>query len=83
MKLKKPNRNRTEKTGKKPSQTGKTESNRANLKIPMPNRFEPVFLLKKPNRTETGRFELVSVFFFINFGLIIFFDKNKTKPNRK
>jgi len=35
----------------KPSQTQKTE----------PNRFEPVFSLK--NRTETGRFELVSVFF--------------------
>jgi hypothetical protein len=37
----------------KPSQTGKTKQ----------NRFEPVFVLKKPNRTETGRFKPVSVFF--------------------
>jgi hypothetical protein len=49
-----PNINR-KKPGKKPSQTEKTE----------PNQFEPVFALK--NRTETSRFELVSVFFFKKF----------------
>jgi hypothetical protein len=50
-------------TGKKPSQTGKTE----------PNWFEPVFVLKKPNRTKTGQFEPVSVFFLnISFGYFFF-----------
>jgi hypothetical protein len=47
------------------------------------DRFELVFILKKsnqtkPNRTETGRFELVSVF-FLNFSLVIFFNKNQTE----
>jgi len=47
-----PNRNR-QKTGKKPSETGKTEPNRENRAKTgktEPNRFEPVFSLK--NRTE-------------------------------
>jgi hypothetical protein len=63
LKLKKPNPTQTGKKRsqtKKSSQTEKTES----------NRFEPVFVLK--NRTKTGRFEPVSVFFFYNFGLVIF-----------
>jgi hypothetical protein len=46
------------KNRKKPSQTGKTEL----------NRFEPVFVQK--NRTETGRFELVSVRFQFFFKII-------------
>jgi hypothetical protein len=66
----KPNR---AKTGKNRAKTEKTES----------NRFEPVFALK--NRTETGRFDPVSVWFRF------FFKKNsvwllfliKTEPNRK
>jgi hypothetical protein len=41
------------------------------------NRFCP----KKPNRTETGRFELVSVFFLKKINLVIFLIK--TEPNRK
>jgi hypothetical protein len=45
----------------KPSQTGKTKK----------NRFEPVFVLKKPNRTETGRFKPVSVFFLNRFGYFL------------
>jgi len=71
-----PNRTETDKKPeKKPSQTEKTE----------PNQFEPVFALKKPNRTETGQFDPVSVrfrFFFKkkNFNLVTFFDKNRTKP---
>ena len=63
----KPNRTRTEKTGKngakpkKPSQTGL-------------NRF----CSKKPNRNRsvwTG-----FSFFFLKFGLVTFFDKNRTEP---
>jgi len=68
-----PNRTQTEKNRakqKKQSQAEKTK----------PNRFEPVFVLNKPNITETGRFEPVSVF-FLNFGLVTFFIK--TEPNRK
>jgi len=57
-------------TESKPSQTGKTE----------PNWFEPVFVLKKPNRTKTGQFEPVSVFFKISIWLLFFFIK--TEPNR-
>jgi hypothetical protein len=83
MKLKKPNRNRTEKTGKKPSQTGKTESNRKKPSQTEPNRFEPVFLLKNRTGPKPVGLNWFRFFFFINFGLIIFFDKNKTKPNRK
>ena len=79
-----PNRNR-QKTGKKPSQTGKTEPKPEKTEKTEPNRSEPVFSLKKPNRTETGRFDPVSVrfrFFFQkkNFGLVTLFDKNRTEP---
>jgi len=57
--------NRTE---LEPEKTGKkTEPNRAKTKS---NWFEPVFVLK--NRTETGRFEPVSVF-KKKIGLVIFF----------
>jgi hypothetical protein len=52
--LKKPSR--TEKTKpnqKKPSQTEKNK----------PNQFEPVFILKNLNRTKTGWFEPISIFF--------------------
>jgi hypothetical protein len=50
------------------------------------NRVKPVrtgFCPKKPNRTETGRLELVSVFFLKKFGLVVFFFYIKTEPNRK
>jgi len=70
----------TEKTELNPNRKNraKPEKNRAK---PEPNRFEPVFVLK--NRTETGRFEPVSVRFRffkkkIQFGY--FFDKNRTEP---
>jgi len=61
---KKPSQNRAkpEKTEPKPSQTEPNRKNRAKPK----NRARPVwtgFFSKKPNRTETGRFEPVSVFF--------------------
>jgi len=72
------------KNRKKQSQTGKTEPNRKNRAKTgknEPNRFEPAFALKKPNRTETGRFDPVSVFFQKkNFSLVTFFDKNRTEP---
>jgi hypothetical protein len=60
-KLKKPNRTKTGKNRKKPSQTGKTE----------PNQLEPVFALKKQNRTEPKlvgltRFRFGFGFFFLN-----------------
>jgi len=61
---------KTEPKTKKPSQTGKTEPTGLNR-----------FLSKKPNRTETGRFEPVSVIFFKNkfrFGNYFLI---KTKPN--
>ena len=84
-----PNRNRKKpektepnrKTRAKPKKTKKTEPK---PKKPEPNRFEPVFSLK--NRTETSRFDPVSVrfrFFFskkINFGLVTFFYKNQIEP---
>ena len=47
-----------------------------------PNRAKPVwtgFCPKKPNRTETGQFEPVSVNVFLNFGLVFFFYKNRTE----
>ena len=82
-KPKKPNRTETDKKPeKKPSQTEpKPRKPSQNRK----NRAKPVwtgFCLKKPNRTETGRFDPVSVFFFKkkNFGLVIFFDKNRIEP---
>jgi len=66
------NRKKTEKTEPKPE---KTE----------PNRFEPVFALK--NRTETGRFDPVSVrfrFFFSKKIISVWFlFLIKTEPNRK
>ena len=69
------NRKKLEKIEPKPSQTEKTD----------PNRFESVVVQKKPNRTKISRFEPVLVqfrFFFLkNFGLVIFFYKNRT--NRK
>jgi hypothetical protein len=55
----KPNKKQSQ-TGKKPSQTKKTE----------PNQFEPIFVLK--NRIETNRFEPVSVF-LKKFSLITIF----------
>jgi hypothetical protein len=71
--LKKPNRTETEKN---------PEKNRAKLeKKPSPTGLNR-FVLKKPNRTETGWFEPVSVFFKKNnFGLIFFLIK--TELNRK
>jgi hypothetical protein len=63
-------RKKTEPNRKNRAKTGKTE----------PNRFEPVFALKKPNRTETGRFDPVSVFFQKKkFDLVTFFNKNRTE----
>jgi len=66
------NRQKTEPKPRKPSQNRK---NRAKL-------VWTGFCPKKPNRTETGRFDPVSVFFFKKkyFGLVIFFDKNRTEP---
>jgi hypothetical protein len=60
-----------------PSQTEKTEPNRAKTEKTEPNRFEPVFYLK--NRTETGRFEPVLVFFFKKNSVWLFFFI-KTEP---
>ena len=56
---------KTEKTEPNRTQTEKTESNRKKPSQTKPNRFEPVFALK--NRTETGRFELVLVWFWFFF----------------
>jgi len=65
-------RKKTEPNRKNRAKTGKTE----------PNRFEPVFALKKPNRTETGRFDPVSVFFQKKkFDLVTFLIK--IEPKRK
>jgi hypothetical protein len=69
LKLKKPNR--TEPEPKKNRK--KTEPNQKNL-------AKPVFVLK--NRTETGRFEPVSVF-LKKISIWFFFLLIKTKPNRK
>jgi len=95
QKIKKTEPNRTEtdkKPEKKPSQTEKTEPNQKqpsqnrkkpsqNRKKPSQNRAKPVFALKKPNRTETGQFDPISVrfrYFFQKkkFDLITFFNKN-------
>jgi hypothetical protein len=76
LKPKKPNRTQTEKNRAKSAKNrAKTEPNRKNE----PNKFEPVFVLK--DRIETGRFELVSVFFkkIFWFGYFLLI---KTKPNR-
>jgi len=80
-KLKK-SRNKTEPNRKNQAKTEPNRKTRAKPEKTEPNRFELVFVLKKPNRIEIGRFEPVSVFFF-NFGLVTFFRKKKTEPNRK
>ena len=62
----------------------KTEPDPKNRAKTDPNWFEPVFALKKPNRTEIGRFDPVSVrfrfFFKKNFQFDYFFYKNQTEP---
>jgi len=73
---KKPEKNRAK--PKKPSQN---RENRAKIEKTEPNRFEPVFAIK--NRTETGWFDPVSVFFQkkkISVWLLLLI---KTEPNRK
>ena len=70
-----PNRNR-QKTGKKPSQTGKTEPIPEKTEKTEPNRSEPVFSLKKPNRTEPKLFvkKLIGLIgFFFRFGFFGYF----------
>ena len=63
-------------------ETEKTELNRKNQAKPektKPNQFEPGFVLK--NRTETGRFKSVSVFFLkkkFRFDYFFFY-KNQTE----
>jgi len=90
----KPTKNRKKKTEpnrKKPSQNQKKQSqnreNRAKTGKTEPHRFEPVFALKKPNRTEPKpvgltRFWFGFGFFFQKkiFGLVTFFDKNRIEP---
>jgi hypothetical protein len=71
---------KTKKTKPNPNQEktrAKPGKNRAKTEKTKPNRFEQVFVLK--NRTETGRFEPVSVF-LISVWLFFFI---KTKSNRK
>jgi hypothetical protein len=69
LKPKKPNRTQTEKN---------REKNRAKPENPSQTGFCP----KKLNRTETGRFEPVSVFFKkYSVWLLFFFYKNQTKNN--
>ena len=101
-KPKKPNRNRqktrkqTEPNRKNRAKTEPNRKNRAKPKKTEPkpsqnrkNRVKPIwtgFCPKKPNRTETGRFDPVSVRFRVffkkkKFGLITFFDKNRTENN--
>jgi len=87
----KPNRNETDKNRKKkPSQTGKTEPNRKNRAKTgknraktgktEPNRFEPIFALKNRNRVKPTGFGSVRFFFQKQkFGLVTFFDKNRTE----
>jgi hypothetical protein len=64
---------------KKPNQTEpklkKTKKNKAKPEKPSQTGLN-WFCPKKPNRTETSRFEPVLVFFF-KFSLIIFFNKNR------
>jgi hypothetical protein len=86
-----PNRNqqktrkKTEQNQKKPSQNRKKPSqnreNRAKIRKTNPNRFEPVFAQK--NRTETDRFDSVSVFFSKKKFLVWLLFLIKTEPNRK
>jgi len=68
----------TEKTKPNPNQknwkkTRAKQKNQAKTKL---NWFEPVFILIKPNQTETGRFKQISVIFLKKIGLISFFYKN-------
>jgi hypothetical protein len=80
LKLKKLNRTQTEKNRKK------TEPNRKKTEL---NRAKPIwigFCPKKPNQTETGRFESVSVrfqFFFKKIFWFGYFVLIKTEPNQK
>jgi hypothetical protein len=67
---------KTEKTEPNPNRK-KPEKNRVKPKKPIQTGFCP----KKPNRTETGRFELVLVF-FLNIDLVTFY-LIKTEPNQK
>jgi hypothetical protein len=61
MKPKKPNWNKkTEPNQKKKCQTEPKPKKLSQTEKIKPNRFEPVFV---QNKTETGRFEPVSVFF--------------------
>jgi len=81
---KKPNQTETEKNWKK--NRAKPEKPSQNRKKPSQNRenrAKPVwtgFFPKNPNRTETGRFDPVSVYLKKKFGLVTFFDKNQTEP---
>jgi hypothetical protein len=60
-----PNRNRKKpsKNRAKPEKLSQTEKTKPKPEKTEPNQFEPVFALKGPNRTETGRFDPVSVWF--------------------
>ena len=81
------NRKKTEPNRKNRAKTESNQKNRAKPEKTEPNRFEPVFSLK--NRTEPkpvglNRFRFGFGFFFKKkFGLVIFFDKNRTEPNRE
>jgi len=83
-KPKKPNQNRKKtepnraKTEPNRKNRAKSEKNRAKTKKTEPNWFELVFSLK--NRTETGRFDPVSFFFFKISVWLLFFDKNRIEP---
>jgi hypothetical protein len=78
----KPTKNRK----KNQAKTGKNRENRAKTGKTEPNRFEPVFALKKqtePKPVGLTRFRFGFGFFFQkknNFGLVTFFDKNRTEP---
>jgi len=68
---------KTEKT--EPNRTQTKKKPEKNQSQTWKNWAKPVwtdFCPKKPNRTETGRFELVSVFFSV---WLLFFDKNRTE----
>ena len=65
---------KTEKTNRTGPKLKKTEPNQKTEPKPSQTGLNRFLSLK--NRTETGRFEPVSVF-FLNFGLVIFFDKNR------
>ena len=85
QKTEKTESNRTE-TDKKPEKTEPNQKNRAKTKKTEPNRFEPVFAIKKPNRNRSvwPGFGSVSVFFSkkkkISVWLLLLI---KTEPNRK